>query len=253
LDFFAGISVRSLDLSTGRVENCVVVRTYPLDSPRRPWQVVANCLGKLETIGGVEVMQNNSGVHTSLTGQPWGLFLLFAVALVAVTSAVQRQVGAASGGKTLRVRNLEIVDGSGVARMRLGTPLPDPSMGGKTSPRRSPLSGIQINDAKGDEMGGLGMLDDGSLILCFDSRTAEAICMYVLPSGERGFSVADNQGKDRAIMALNPDKSVSLSLNDDQGKPKAQIQLSSGGSPEIRLTTPDGKLLWATPQSHSTN
>src|SRR5229473_29582 len=47
LDFFAGISVRSVDLSTSCVEKCVVVKTYPLDSPRQPWQVAGMFLRKL--------------------------------------------------------------------------------------------------------------------------------------------------------------------------------------------------------------
>jgi hypothetical protein len=55
------------------------------------------------------------------------------------------------------------------------------------------LSGIQINDAKGDEFGGLGMMDDSSMIFCFDSKTSEANCMYSLADAERGFSVTDDQ------------------------------------------------------------
>src|SRR6266478_5382881 len=48
--------------------------------------------------------------------------------------------------KPLRVRSLEIVDSAGVARMRLGAPVPDPATGGTLSPRKSPLNGFQIND-----------------------------------------------------------------------------------------------------------
>ena len=133
--------------------------------------------------------------------------------------------------------------------MRLGAPVPDPATDGKSSPRRSPMAGIQLNDAKGNEIGALGMLDDGSTTLCFDTHTAEATCMYVLPSGERGFSVTDDHGKDRAVLKLDADKSVSVSLNDEQGKPRAVIRLTKVGAPEIRLTASDGKMLWGTPQS----
>jgi len=111
------------------------------------------------------------------------------------------------------------------------------------------MGGIQLNDAKGNEIGALGMLDNGSTILCFDTHTAEATCMYVLPSGERGFSVTDDHGKDRALLKLDADKSVSVSLNDEQGKPRAVIRLTKVGAPEIRLTASDGKMLWGTPQS----
>ena len=145
--------------------------------------------------------------------------------------------------KTLRVHSLEIVDHAGIARMRLGAPTPDPVSRGKSSPRRSALNGIQINDANGDEMGGLGMLDDGSLTFCFDSSKAEATCMYSLPSGERGFSVTDNGGKDRALMEIGADKSVALTLNSEDGKPLAVVRIIDGKA-AIVLTTTNGKTLW---------
>jgi hypothetical protein len=80
-------------------------------------------------------MRNNSRAHRLLTGHPWSLFLLSAAVLVAAISISGRQVGAAGDEKNLRVRSLEIVDRRGVARMRLGSPLPDPVMGGKPSSR----------------------------------------------------------------------------------------------------------------------
>ena len=97
------------------------------------------------------------------------------------------------------------------------------------------------------------MLDDGSTILCFDSHTAEATCMYMLPSGERGFSVTDDHGKDRALLKLDADKSVSVSLNEEQGKPRAVIRLTKVGEPEIRLTASDGKMLWGLRSQQSPN
>jgi hypothetical protein len=193
--------------------------------------------------------QNLSQIRANLNLKRLSL-ICFLVAALAVLGLVSlRNVGAAGEEKTLRLRSLEIVDAAGVARMRLGAPVPDPVTGGKSSARRSPMAGIQLNDAKGNEIGGLGMLDDGSSIFCFDTRTAEATCMYVLPSGERGFSVTDDRGKDRVLLELSADKTVSVSLNDEQGKPMAVVRLTKVGAPEIRLTASDGKLLWATPQS----
>ena len=193
--------------------------------------------------------QNLSQIRANLNLKRLSL-ICFLVAALAVLGLVSlRNVGAAGEEKTLRLRSLEIVDAAGVARMRLGAPVPNPETDGKSSPRRSPMAGIQLNDAKGNEIGGLGMLDDGSSIFCFDTRTAEATCMYVLPSGERGFSVTDDRGKDRVLLELSADKTVSVSLNDEQGKPMAVVRLTKVGAPEIRLTASDGKLLWATPQS----
>jgi hypothetical protein len=74
---------------------------------------------------------------------------------------------------------LEIVDSGGVARLRLGAPLPDATLDGKILPRRSPASGIQLNNAKGDEVGGMAMLDDG---LCFFALTGMALKPVVCTS-----------------------------------------------------------------------
>ena len=143
-------------------------------------------------------MQKHSQSDGKLRLQCLGVLLLLVVALLGLRFVFLRGVRAAAEERNLRLRSLEIVDSAGVARMRFGAPVPDPMTDGKTSPRRSPQSGIQFNDARGNEIGGLGMLDDGSTILCFDTHSSEATCMYVLPSGERGFSVTDDHGKDRA-------------------------------------------------------
>jgi hypothetical protein len=124
-------------------------------------------------------LQSKSRILTGKTLQRAVLAISVASAMLVVALVLQRRV-LANEDKTLRVRSLELVDSAGVARMRLGAPVPDPATGGKTSPRRSPLNGIQINDAKGDEFGGLGMMDDGSMTFCFDSKTSEATCMYSL-------------------------------------------------------------------------
>src|SRR5216684_8965965 len=112
----------------------------------------------------------------------------------------------------LRANQLEIVDSAGVPRLRLGAPLPDARLNGKIHERRSRASGIQLNDAKGDEVGGLVMLDDGTKTFCFDTPAAEADCMYVMPSGERGFWVGDDKGKNRAELNIGADDRTKLLL-----------------------------------------
>lgn len=173
-----------------------------------------------------------SGIPFAIASSLWFLFL-----------QLEQRVRA-EDDKPLRVRSLEIVDRAGVARMRLGAPTPDPVMGGKPSPRRSAMNGIQINDANGDETGGLGMLDDGSLVFCFDSHSAEAVCMYSMPSGERGFSVTDNGGKDRALMEIAADKSLAITLNSEEGKPLAVVRVTNDKS-EILLSVANGKIVWS--------
>jgi hypothetical protein len=206
----------------------------------------------LQNIEAVQTFETSSSNLTKwVIGLTVALVVLTVVIAVFTVILARAKVTASRAGDEmpLRVRALEIIDSAGVARMRLGAPVPDPATGGKLSPRKSPLNGIQINDAKGDEFGGLGMLDDGSMIFCFDSRTSEATCMYSLTNAGRGFSVTDDQGKDRAVMEISQDKSVSVSINDENGKPRATIRIGSGAAPELRLRAPDGKLIWAAPKS----
>jgi hypothetical protein len=147
----------------------------------------------------------------------------------------------------LTVRSLAVTDDKGVERIRIAAPLPDAVVQGKVSKRRSPANGIQLNDARGDERGALSMLDDGSLILCFDTKASEAACMYVMPSGERGFSITDDKWKDRAELVLSPEKEVRLVLKDDAGKTRANVHVGADGVPAVQLGDAQGKVIWSTP------
>ncbi len=147
----------------------------------------------------------------------------------------------------LSVRSLAIVDEKGVERLRIAAPLPDAMEGGKPQHRRSPANGIQLNDANGNERGGLVMLDDGTLTLCFDSKSSEATCMYVMPSGERGFVVTDDKEKDRAKLILSSAGDTELLLNNDTEKTGANLRLDRDGSPKIQLFNKQGKVLWTAP------
>src|SRR5438045_599608 len=82
-----------------------------------------------------------------------------AVRLSAVAGAVVgglrvTPVAAQSAGQFLTVRGVTVVDEKGVARVRLGAPLPDPTVMGKQVPRQGVVSGLMIYDADGDERGG---------------------------------------------------------------------------------------------------
>jgi hypothetical protein len=68
----------------------------------------------------------------------------------------------------------------------LGAPLPNPVVDGKTKVRRSPATGIIFNDSAGNERGGIGMLDDGSMNLCFDDAKTERNCLFFMPKFGNG-------------------------------------------------------------------
>jgi hypothetical protein len=147
----------------------------------------------------------------------------------------------------LAIRGLAITDDKGVERIRIAAPLPDAMVDGKASQRRSPANGIQLNDSNGNERGALSMLDDGSLLLCFDSKSSEAACMYVMPSGERGFSITDDKWKDRAALILSTDKEVKLVLNDDTGKTRVHVRVAADGTPAVQLRSEQRKKVWSAP------
>ena len=173
----------------------------------------------------------------------WIVSIVLIVSLFIATP----KASTAPSSERLTVRSLAITDERGVERIRIAAPLPDATENGKVLHRRSPANGVQLNDAKGNERGGLSMLDDGSLVLCFDSNSSEAACMYVMPSGERGFAVTDDKSKDRAELILSADKEVKLVLNDDAEKARVHVRVGVDGAPAIQLSNQQGKVTWSAP------
>ena len=171
------------------------------------------------------------------------------VALVCLVAG-QAAYSAHSQGN-LRTHSLAILDQNGAERLRLASPLPDPVENGQASKRRSPATGIQLNDPHGNERGGLVMLDDGTLTVCFDTKSSEATCMYVLPSGERGFSVTGDNKKDRAELVLSSSGEVKLVLNDSAELSRLRLEVAHDGTPSMNLLSKDGEIIWSAPLQSS--
>lgn len=85
------------------------------------------------------------------------MLVLVAVFLLAGWRTVQ------APQENFETHGLSIVDSSGVVRLILGAPVPNPVAEAKTYERHRPDTGIIFNDAAGNERGGMGMLDDGSM------------------------------------------------------------------------------------------
>lgn len=123
----------------------------------------------------------------------------------------------------LKTRALSIVDSGGVVRLTLGAPVPNPVVGGKAKKRRSPATGILFNDASGNERGGIGMLDDGSMNLCFDDAKTERNCIFFVPKFGNGLVFNDGSGNGRALLYLDTNGAPHLLLRDDQGHPLVSL------------------------------
>jgi hypothetical protein len=121
--------------------------------------------------------------------------------------------------ENLKMRALPIVDSNGVVRFVLGAPVPNPVVDGKAKERRSPATGIIFNDAAGNERGGIGMLDDGSMNLCFDDAKAERNCLFLMPKFGNGIALNDASGESRAILYLDTTGAPHFLLRDEQGHP----------------------------------
>ena len=94
----------------------------------------------------------------------WGLLLRSIIS----TSNAQAQSRAEQSSNTpqvLKARGLIIVDERGRERIFIGSPVPDP----KEGKRRTPATGITINDPAGFERFGLGLFEDNRLIMGFDA------------------------------------------------------------------------------------
>jgi hypothetical protein len=112
----------------------------------------------------------------------------------------------------------------------LGAPVPNPVVEGKTKERRTPATGIIFNDAAGNERGGIGILDDGSMNLCFDDAKTERNCLFFMPKFGNGIAFNDASGESRAILYLDTNGAPHLLLRDDKGQTLVSLPEAPKGS-----------------------
>lgn len=146
-----------------------------------------------------------------------GALVLLAVVLLAGWQSVQ------APQENIKTHALSIVDSSGVVRLTLGAPVPNPVVERKTKERRTPATGIIFNDAAGNERGGIGILDDGSMNFCFDDAKVERNCLFFMPKFGNGIAFNDASGESRAILYLDTTGAPHLLLRDDKGQPLVSL------------------------------
>ncbi|WP_375771774.1 hypothetical protein NR798_13065 [Archangium gephyra] len=134
---------------------------------------------------------------------------------------------------SLSVRELNIVDEHGQARLRIAAPLPDP----KGLKRAVKAVGLQFMDQNGEEIGGLAMLDSIDFRgLCFDSKEGyEAMCMSLI--NEEPNITFRHDWKER--ITLGVEKGVaSIVLHDAQGTPRLRLEVDKDGKTRVEGVTP---------------
>jgi len=134
---------------------------------------------------------------------------------------------------SLSVRELNIVDEHGQARIRIGAPLPDP----QGLKRQIKAYGIQFMDPSGHEIGGLAMLDSiGVRGLCFDSEEGyEAMCVGLI-KGQPNVTFRYDW-KERISIGVE-NGVASIVLNDAQGNPHLRLEVDKDGKTRVEGVTP---------------
>ena len=127
----------------------------------------------------------------------------------------------------LRARQFVVVDEKGTDRIVIG-PVPDPQIMGKRMKRRSAGTGVQLNDASGNERGGLAVMDDGSMVVGIDDEAGrERAHLYFIPKKGSGLLLQGESGKQTISLAVPPEgeqsASPQLEMTDRAGNHVAAI------------------------------
>jgi hypothetical protein len=135
--------------------------------------------------------------------------------------------------ESLSVRELNIVDEKGQARIRIAAPLPDP----QGLKRAVKAYGIQFMDSTGQEIGGLAMLDSiGIQGLCFDSKEGyEAMCVGLI-KGQPNVTFR-HDWKERITLGVE-NGVASIVLHDAQGNPQLRLAVDKDGKTQVEGVTP---------------
>lgn len=157
-----------------------------------------------------------------------GAVVLALLAAIGVSCASIGRSGRATGeAPALRTRELVVVDGKGVERVRIGGDLPDAVIRGKRVPRGSQAAGILLYDDTGQERSGyVTFSPNGNVGITFDTREKQVA--YLVADPEEG----------AALRLWEGDGMVDLRADDDG----ARLTANRAGSvvfqqPELRDPT----------------
>ena len=139
---------------------------------------------------------------------------------------------------------LVVLDERGADRLSVGSPATDPQSQGKVLARISPQTGITMSDTEGTERVGLGILDNGRVVLGLDYPDGqEAVSLFILPdSGYSGLTVDARSGKERQRIFLGASHEAGdpgALLIDDPSGGRLGLQLD-GGRPSLSFVTVGG-------------
>jgi hypothetical protein len=148
------------------------------------------------------------------------------VAIVSASSAILAVGGAAGSRATaempaplaprpsgvLTVRELNIVDGNGVTRVKIGAPLTHAIVNGRQNRTRGgrpedTMSGVLLFDAEGVERSGYATVDHGysNVLLTLDEKNKQHAMFIAEPTGATTLRLFNADTKDRVDVAIDKD------------------------------------------------
>ncbi len=133
------------------------------------------------------------------------------------------------------------------------SPLPDPQLQGVAMKRDVTVTGLQLNDNQGNEVGGIGNIDGTRVsVVALDYTQHEAVAMYAADSEENpsaGLMINQRVTADD-IRKLPHYQRIELKVEGDvpslifkgkDGKPRLIIGLDAEDNPVIEVIDKDGK------------
>jgi len=158
-----------------------------------------------------------------------------------------------SENNEITTSRLNITDTEGNARIRIGSALPDPVVDGVPMKRDVVVSGIQLTDSKGNEIGGMGIIDGTRIgILALDYTHNEAVGMYAADTDEGdsagvyicdkvGFTNGRHERPYKRIEITVADGLPRFILKGKNGKPRLVMGLDENDDPFIDILDAEGK------------
>lgn len=135
----------------------------------------------------------------------------------------------------LRARSLVLVDANGAERIVMGAPIPEPD-----GRRISRAHGLIINDADGAERFGVGLLDNGSVVMGFDAPPGvgsggnrERLTFAVNQRGLAELRFLDSRSLVRAHMNSQADDNVRMFIYGERDGQRFTNAISAFGDTVI--------------------
>lgn len=170
--------------------------------------------------------------HLRLTQAALLGFTLALVALVTTGS------GRAPWTDEVRTRSLVVVDEAGNERVVIGAPVPDPADGRRISPQ----AGIVINDEAGYERFGLGLQENGRVVMGFDAppgtgddRNRERITIVADEAGGAYLRFLNTQTSVVGRLILTEGDEMALEFTDVTADSVTIRRLGMDGSELVRI------------------